>query len=207
MAQTPLPLRAPAPVIRVSLLTSAHEPNSSSRASVKSRPRFCTAVIPGTVLYPSEIIVLIQRPVTVHSSVVDIGRYFSTYFTCRCGSATPVTVSFYFSSIMKLRFVNCCTNKRIWMNEVSQKVRHVLMPQQAITLQRRRHSGGGGDVRERRWDSVQQNHTKRPAFATILPARPLRNTVYNTEGEVTSPNLWSQYDRHFVGVARHNAFS
>jgi len=24
---------------------------------------------------------------------------------------------FYFSSMAKLRFVNCCTNKRIWMNE------------------------------------------------------------------------------------------
>ena len=30
---------------------------------------------------------------------------------------SPVTVSFYFSSIAKLRFVNCCTNKRIWINE------------------------------------------------------------------------------------------
>ena len=29
---------------------------------------------------------------------------------------SPVTVSFYISSMAKLRFVNCCTNKRIWMN-------------------------------------------------------------------------------------------
>jgi len=35
--------------------------------------------------YPSEITVLIQHTVTVHSSVIDIERYFSTYFTCRCG--------------------------------------------------------------------------------------------------------------------------
>ena len=26
-----------------------------------------------------------------------------------------------------------------------------------------------------------------------------------TYGEVTSPSLWSQYDRHFVGITRHNA--
>ena len=26
-------------------------------------------------------------------------------------------------------------------------------------------------------------------------------------GEVTSPNLWSQYDRHSVGITRHNALS
>jgi len=37
-------------------------------------------LIPRTVLYPSEIIVLIQHPVTVHSSVVDIGRYFFNLF-------------------------------------------------------------------------------------------------------------------------------
>jgi len=36
--------------------------------------------------YPSEITVLIQHIVTVHSSVIDTGRYFSTYFTCRCGT-------------------------------------------------------------------------------------------------------------------------
>ena len=32
--------------------------------------------------------------------------------------------------------------------------------------------------------------------------------VYNgheSQGEVTSQNLWSRYDRHFVGITRHNA--
>ena len=26
-----------------------------------------------------------------------------------------------------------------------------------------------------------------------------------TQGEVASQNLWSRYDRHFVGIIRHNA--
>jgi len=29
----------------------------------------------------------------------------------------------------------------------------------------------------------------------------------NTQGEVTSQSLWSRYDRHFVGITRHNALS
>jgi len=28
-----------------------------------------------------------------------------------------------------------------------------------------------------------------------------------TQGEVTSHNLWSQNDRHFVGITRHNVWS
>jgi len=52
------------------------------------------------VLYPSEIIiVLIQHPVTVRSSVIDIGRYFATYSTCRCGSVTVPTLEFDYSYI------------------------------------------------------------------------------------------------------------
>ena len=31
--------------------------------------------------------------------------------------------------------------------------------------------------------------------------------VFYTYGEATSQNLWSQYDRHFVGITRHNALS
>ena len=27
------------------------------------------------------------------------------------------------------------------------------------------------------------------------------------QGEVTSQSLWSRYDRHFVGITRHNTFS
>ena len=27
------------------------------------------------------------------------------------------------------------------------------------------------------------------------------------DGEVTSQTLWSRYDRHFVGITRHNALS
>ena len=61
---------------------------------------------------------------------------FASYFTCRWGRLlckvcsnsriwfcyinflfSRVTVSFYFCSIVKLHFVNCCTNKRIWMDE------------------------------------------------------------------------------------------
>ena len=38
------------------------------------------------------------------------------------------------------------------------------------------------------------------AFAAERPASKLY-----TQGEVTSQNLWSQYDRHFVGITRHNA--
>jgi len=30
---------------------------------------------------------------------------------------------------------------------------------------------------------------------------------FNTQGEVTSQSLWLQYDRHFVGITRYNAFS
>ena len=29
----------------------------------------------------------------------------------------------------------------------------------------------------------------------------------NTQREVTSQNLWSRYDRHFVGITRRNALS
>jgi len=29
----------------------------------------------------------------------------------------------------------------------------------------------------------------------------------DTQGEVTSQSLWSRYDRHFVGITRHNALS
>ena len=32
-------------------------------------------------------------------------------------------------------------------------------------------------------------------------------TVGYTLGEVTSQSLWSRYDRHFVGITRHNALS
>ena len=28
-----------------------------------------------------------------------------------------------------------------------------------------------------------------------------------TQGELTSQNLWSRYDRHFVGITRHNMWS
>jgi len=59
-----------------------------------SFPRFYTAsagyqfgssvLIPRTLIYLSDIIVVIQHTLTVHSSVIDIGRCFSTYFTCRC---------------------------------------------------------------------------------------------------------------------------
>ena len=28
-----------------------------------------------------------------------------------------------------------------------------------------------------------------------------------TQGEVTSQSVWSRYDRHFVGITRHNALS
>ena len=28
-----------------------------------------------------------------------------------------------------------------------------------------------------------------------------------TQSEVTSRSLWSRYDRHFVGITRHNALS
>ena len=81
---------------------------------------------------PSEIIILIQHTVTVHSSVIDTERYFFVdVVLCNCSNSriwlfiyvtltflfSPVTVSFYFSSMAKLRFVNCCTNKRIWMRK------------------------------------------------------------------------------------------
>ena len=32
---------------------------------------------------------------------------------------SPVTVTFYFSCMAKLRFVNCCTNKRIRMTTIT----------------------------------------------------------------------------------------
>jgi len=33
-----------------------------------------------------------------------------------------------------------------------------------------------------------------------------RDDAY-AQGKVTSQSLWSGYDRHFVGIARHNALS
>jgi len=43
-------------------------------------------------------------------------------------------------------------------------------------------------------------------------ARPINVFAYLVKlgrlyGEVTSQNLWSRYDRHFVGITRHNALS
>ena len=32
-------------------------------------------------------------------------------------------------------------------------------------------------------------------------------TLCNTQREVTSHNLWSRYDRHIVGITRHNVCS
>jgi len=34
-----------------------------------------------------------------------------------------------------------------------------------------------------------------------------RTTRWYTQGEVASQSLWSRYDRHFVGITRHNALS
>jgi len=33
-----------------------------------------------------------------------------------------------------------------------------------------------------------------------------KKTTY-TQGEMTSQNLWSRYDRQFVGITRNNAFN
>jgi len=33
------------------------------------------------------------------------------------------------------------------------------------------------------------------------------NCLGNTQDEVTSQSLWSQYDRHSVGITRHDALS
>jgi len=33
------------------------------------------------------------------------------------------------------------------------------------------------------------------------------STYGNTEGDVTSQNLWPGCDRHFVGLTRHNVWS
>ena len=40
------------------------------------------------------------------------------------------------------------------------------------------------------------------SFVRLLPFIQL-----HTWGEVTSQNLWSVYDRHFVGITRYNVFS
>ena len=59
--------------------------------------RLCTALRTRSGACYSEIIVLIQHPVTVHSSVVDIGRYF-------------------FQLILHIDVVYCnCSNSRIWL--------------------------------------------------------------------------------------------
>ena len=34
----------------------------------------------------------------------------------------------------------------------------------------------------------------------------VRSILFNTWGAVTLRSLWSRYDRHFVGITRHNAF-
>ena len=77
---------------------------------------------------PSEIIVLIQHTVSVHLSVIDIGRYFQLIYMSMWYSVTVLTVEFDFlyilqlhffsvlslshfilDSMAKLRFVNCCS--------------------------------------------------------------------------------------------------
>ena len=86
---------------------------------------------PALVITNSEIIVFIQHPVTLHSSVIDIGRYFfNLFYMSMWYNVTvptlefdylyyinflfnPVTVSFYFCSMAKLHFVNYYTDKRI----------------------------------------------------------------------------------------------
>jgi len=38
-----------------------------------------------------------------------------------------------------------------------------------------------------------------------LPSADSRHSY--TQGEMTSQSQWSRYDRHFVGITRHNALS
>ena len=47
---------------------------------------------PALVITNSEIIVLIQHPVTLHSSVIDIGRYFFNLFYMSMGYSVGLTV-------------------------------------------------------------------------------------------------------------------
>ena len=42
---------------------------------------------------------------------------------------------------------------------------------------------------------------------TVTPMVPAVFLFSYTSGEVTSQNLWPRYDRHFVGIARHNVWS
>ena len=46
----------------------------------------------------------------------------------------------------------------------------------------------------------------RCAICCHCTQRQSQSTFY-TQGEVTSQSLWSRYDRHFVGITRHNALS
>jgi len=47
----------------------------------------------------------VSQLLSVHSSVIDIGRYFSTYFTCRCGNSVTVpTLEFDYLFTITLTF-------------------------------------------------------------------------------------------------------
>jgi len=47
----------------------------------------------------------------------------------------------------------------------------------------------------------------RTGFSQRDHATPPTTVASNTQGEVTSHSLWSQYDPHFVGITRCNALS
>jgi len=49
--------------------------------------------------------------------------------------------------------------------------------------------------------------TRQTAAADTPPLPRPGSAVSNTQGDVTSQNLWSRYDRHFVGVTRYNVLS
>jgi len=58
----------------------------------------------------------------------------------------------------------------------------------------------------------RQSNNKERKFVTLARhrnarIRPLFLLLLYSQGEVTSHSLWSRYDRHFVGITRHNALS
>ena len=62
----------------------------------------------------------------------------------------------------------------------------------------------------RSWSRHEQYDSTRYLFACAQSSFIQRITLSRsnyTRGEVTSQSLWSRYDRHFVGITRHNALS
>ena len=55
--------------------------------------------------------------------------------------------------------------------------------------------------------SCRDERVTRQGHRVVDDAAKRRRIVAYTQDEVTPQSLWSRYDRHFVGITRHNALS